>query len=155
MRAALLAGLLVLAAGPARAAETASFLTIGAGARALAMGGAFTALADDSNAVYWNPAGLASVERREVSASHAELADGVRHDFAAYAHPTAAATLAGSITYLSQSALNGRDAAGRPTGDVTASDAAVAFGAGRKTGMADVGASVKYVRSHIGSAEAQ
>ena len=32
--------------------------TVGFGARATAMGGSFTAVADDSTAVYWNPAGL-------------------------------------------------------------------------------------------------
>ena len=40
----------------------AQFLKIGVSARATAMGSAFTALADDASAAYWNPAGL--VERR-------------------------------------------------------------------------------------------
>lgn len=40
-------------------------LDMGVGARALAMGDAFTAVADDSTAVYWNPAGLARVARIE------------------------------------------------------------------------------------------
>lgn len=35
---------------------------IGIGPRALGMGGAFVALADDASSVYWNPAGLAFVE---------------------------------------------------------------------------------------------
>jgi long-chain fatty acid transport protein len=37
------------------------------GARSLAMGGAFVALADDATAAYSNPAGLTILERREVS----------------------------------------------------------------------------------------
>lgn len=37
------------------------------GARSLAMGGAFVALADDATAAYSNPAGLTLLERREVS----------------------------------------------------------------------------------------
>lgn len=36
------------------------------GARPLAMGGAFIAVADDASAVYWNPAGLAGLGRREL-----------------------------------------------------------------------------------------
>jgi hypothetical protein len=42
-------------------AETgaASFLRKGVGAKALSMGGAFTSIADDTSAMYWNPAGLA------------------------------------------------------------------------------------------------
>lgn len=42
-----------LLAAPARAQET-------AGVRARGMGGAFTAVADDASATWWNPAGLAS-----------------------------------------------------------------------------------------------
>ncbi len=43
------------------------FLSIGVGARALGMGGAFTAVADDASAVYWNPAGMVEVKDVEVS----------------------------------------------------------------------------------------
>ena len=39
-------------------AEAAGFLSTGPGARAAAMGGAFTGLADDSSAIFYNPAGL-------------------------------------------------------------------------------------------------
>jgi hypothetical protein len=41
----------------------ASFLEIGIGARSLAMGGAFTAVADDATALYWNPAGRTNILR--------------------------------------------------------------------------------------------
>lgn len=44
------------------AGVAAPFLKIGQGARAAAMGEAFTAVADDSTAVFWNPAGLAQVQ---------------------------------------------------------------------------------------------
>ena len=42
---------------------SASFLEIGAGARSLAMGGAYVSLANDVSALYWNPAGIVSVVR--------------------------------------------------------------------------------------------
>jgi len=38
-----------------------SDLGIGIGARAISMSGAFTAVADDASAVFWNPAGLAQL----------------------------------------------------------------------------------------------
>ncbi|MDO8589355.1 MAG: PorV/PorQ family protein [Armatimonadota bacterium] len=155
MRTLNLAALLVLAAQAGWAAETAAFLDIGVGARAVGMGGAYTALADDANAVYWNPAGLARMEKREASVSHAELGASTRHDFLAYAHPAPQGTFAGAFTYLSQGSIEGRDGLGRPTGSFNASDAAVAGAYGRKTDFADLGVSVKYLRSHIGSAEAQ
>jgi tetratricopeptide (TPR) repeat protein len=43
----------------ARGAAASGFLSSGPGARAAAMGGAFTGLADDSSAMFYNPAGLA------------------------------------------------------------------------------------------------
>lgn len=155
MRTLTLAALLVLASRAAWAAETASFLNIGVGARALGMGGAYTALGDDANALYWNPAGLSKLEKREFTASHAELFESTRLDFLAYAHPTAHGTFAAGLTYLSQGKIQGRDSLGRPTEGYDASDAAVMGAYARKLELVEVGASVKYIRSHIGSTEAQ
>src|SRR5438552_4125808 len=53
--------------------QTASFLNYGAGARALGMGGAFYAVADDATAAYWNPAGLPQVQRKELTMMNATL----------------------------------------------------------------------------------
>lgn len=145
----------LLLASPAAGAETAAFLEVGAGARASGLGGAYTALADDANAVYWNPAGLARLEKREVAASHAELGQETRHNFLAYAHPTGPVTVAGALTYQSYGAITARDATGRAAGSYEASDAAFAFAVARKTAFVDAGVSVKYVRSSIAGTEAQ
>ncbi len=45
----------------------ATFLKLGAGARAIGMGSAFTGLSDDASAIYWNPAGLGFTKRWELS----------------------------------------------------------------------------------------
>ena len=42
---------------------------LGAGARARAMGGAFTGVADDASALTWNPAGLIQVDKTQASIS--------------------------------------------------------------------------------------
>lgn len=60
-----------LAASPARAA----FNDIITGARPQGMGGAFVAVADDSNALYWNPAGLTQLDSAEVTFMHANQFD--------------------------------------------------------------------------------
>jgi long-subunit fatty acid transport protein len=41
---------------------------VGSGARAIGMGGAFIAIADDATAASWNPGGLVQLERPEISA---------------------------------------------------------------------------------------
>jgi len=58
----LLTSCLILFVPSARATKYAGeFLEIGVGARALGLGGAYCALAEDPSSFYWNPAGLARV----------------------------------------------------------------------------------------------
>jgi len=47
-----------------------SFLRMGLGARALAMGGAFTAIAEGPTAAYYNPGGMPFLEKPQVTASY-------------------------------------------------------------------------------------
>ena len=44
----------------------ANFLKIGVGPRAVAIGSAFSAVANDASAVYWNPAGIIHVDRSDL-----------------------------------------------------------------------------------------
>ncbi len=63
---------------------SAQFLKIGAGARAVGMGGAYSAMTHDIYSVYWNPAGLStSSNTTEVTFNHANWLADVKYDFAA------------------------------------------------------------------------
>ena len=42
--------------------DAAAFLKKSVGVKAIGMGGAYTSLADDTSAIYWNPAGLAQIQ---------------------------------------------------------------------------------------------
>ena len=55
---------------------TTSPFGLGAGCRNIAMGGASSAVWGDSYAIFWNPAGLFSVERDEINLFHTSLFDG-------------------------------------------------------------------------------
>jgi len=82
------------------------FLLISPGARASGMGEAFVALADDATATYWNSAGLAFQEGRELSLMHCKwlpgLVDDMYYDFACYRQyfESLGGTLGANITYL-------------------------------------------------------
>lgn len=65
------------------------FLNIGAGARALGMGGAQVSIVSDGTAGYWNPAGLSEVKDvPQLNLMHAEYFAGIgKYDFASLALP--------------------------------------------------------------------
>jgi len=63
----------------------ATFLKIGAGPRATAMGEAFVATANDLTAAYWNPAGLAWLAGGQVTLSHTDWIADFQHQFGAAA----------------------------------------------------------------------
>jgi len=64
------------------------FLSLGVGAKALGMGGAFVGVANDVTASYWNPSGLCQLDRKQLSLMHAETFGSLlNHDFIAFALP--------------------------------------------------------------------
>ncbi|MFT5377021.1 MAG: hypothetical protein ACI906_003859 [Candidatus Latescibacterota bacterium] len=82
--------ILLIATGSARAASgfAGEFLALGAGARSVALGSAYVALANDPTATYWNPAGLTRLDKKQLHLMHAERFSGlVNHDFVAIARP--------------------------------------------------------------------
>lgn len=60
----------------------ATFLEIGVGARAIGMGDAFVSLANDVSALYWNPAGIATLEKTEAQFYHLPWLGGIQYNFA-------------------------------------------------------------------------
>lgn len=58
---------------------------VGSGARALGMGGAFIAIADDATAASWNPGGLTQLEAPEISIVYSWK--WIEEDFDSWSHP--------------------------------------------------------------------
>jgi hypothetical protein len=76
-----------------RAKYAGEFMAIGIGGRALGIGGAYTALASDVTAGYWNPAGLSRIMYPQITLMHDERWAGlVNYDYGAVALPMNAST---------------------------------------------------------------
>jgi len=68
------------------------FLNLGGGARGIALGSSFVAISDDATSTYWNPSGLTAITKKNLHLMHSERYSGqVKHDYIAYAFPTAKA----------------------------------------------------------------
>jgi hypothetical protein len=140
----------------------ADFLASGVGARALGMGGAYVAHANDVTAGYWNVAGLDGVAAPEAAYMHAERFDGaVSFDYAAAAYPLSSRSTIG-VSFVRSAVddiANTLDAYDPATGqinpdDVTYFSAAdnalfVSYARGIGDKLA-VGASAKVIRRGVG-----
>lgn len=107
LRAALAVLLLCISAGSApgagRSAGSASLIIgkLPVGTRAMALGGAYTAMGDDPSSVWWNPACLARVNSIKAGVSHVEQGEDVRMENALFAWPViSGGTLGAGASYL-------------------------------------------------------
>lgn len=64
-----------------------TFLEIPVGAAAISLGSAYVSLANDVTAIYWNPAGIASMQQSQALVSHTNWIADTKHDYAALAVP--------------------------------------------------------------------
>lgn len=76
------------------------FLKIGVG-RCTGMGEAFVAVADDATAAFWNPAGLALVQKRSAVVNHIDWVADINHEYLTFVMPTRAGNVGVSVTALS------------------------------------------------------
>lgn len=105
---------LAVAASACAAAEDGggrSVFAFGAGNRALSLGGAYAAVADDASAAVWNPGGLGMVTRRQLQASYTNLFGfGFSEQYASFVMPSwrwGATSL--TLRNLGTSQIEGRD----------------------------------------------
>jgi hypothetical protein len=63
------------------------FLKIGVGARAMGMGGAFAGVSDDISALYWNPAGIASLKGVNIGFEYNSWFADMKHSFLGLSFP--------------------------------------------------------------------
>ncbi|MCG3204295.1 MAG: hypothetical protein KCHDKBKB_01010 [Elusimicrobia bacterium] len=127
----------------------AGFLKLGVGARAVGMGEAYSALADDATALYWNPAALRQVERNSLSLMHASYLESSNFHYGAFVHSGEKSSIGIGAQYMSAGTLTGRDDSGFETGGFEPKDLAVSLGYARSVGGLSVGLAAKFVQSKV------
>jgi hypothetical protein len=132
--------------------SAAAFLKIDVGARAMAMGGAYTALANDATAMYWNPAGIARLAKGEAMVMHTNWLAATDFNYGAVVLPLGFGSLGVSITSLTTGDMEVRTVE-RPEGTGEFFSAAdVAAGLSYALNLTDrftIGFTAKYIRSTI------
>lgn len=114
--------LAALAAGPAEGgagSDAMPYLKIDAGARGAALAGAYTAAGDDALSAFYNPAGTALQEKKELLLAHNEWLEGLRNEAAAYVHPLSPRVTAfGAANFLLSGSMDRyvMNQAGQPEG---------------------------------------
>jgi hypothetical protein len=131
----------------------ANFLTIPVGPRASAMGGAFSAIANDATTSFWNPAGLSRLTRNEFTASTAQWLVGTRLNWVGLAfkfdEDNAIGISVNQLDYGEEQITTAQQPNG--TGEKwSASDLAISLSYSRNlTDRFSIGGSVKYVTQNI------
>ncbi len=76
-----------------QAGQDIAVLKAGVGARALGMGGAFTAISNNADATYWNAAGLGFIDHNEITTMQTKLSTDADHYYVSYIWPALEGTL--------------------------------------------------------------
>ncbi len=139
LAAATLMAFLALAVGQAAHAQVGGaavvFLQIEPDSRSAGMGNAGVAIADNVNAIFWNPAGLARQEGTEISLTHStwlpEFNAGLYYEYLTAKHRIEdIGTFGAHVTFLNLGEHEGRDAQNQPTGTFTSYDLATGISYG-------------------------
>jgi hypothetical protein len=110
------------------------FLKIGVGARGVAMGESFSAVANDVSALYYNPAGLAQMADNQAMASHTQYVVELQHEFF------------GAAVHLTENDVIGASFIVLHTADMEVTTETQPFGTGRYFSFGDIAIGCTYAR---------
>ena len=102
-----------------------SFLKIPVGAKAAALGGAYTGLSDDESGMYYNPAGISQISGSAISGSYNNYLAGIQGGFLSYIMPWRENGKIGvAVNYLNYGSTTKTDVSGNAIGDFGGGDLA-------------------------------
>ena len=132
----------------------ANFLNIPIGGKAISMGGAYTAIADDPTALYWNPGAMSRIGHSDIYTSITNYFVDAQHTwFGAQYMLTASDAIGVSLNSLNYGDWERVTTVEEPDGTGEywqASDMAIAFSYARNmTDRFSIGASLKYIHQQI------
>ncbi|MDA8242732.1 MAG: PorV/PorQ family protein [Elusimicrobia bacterium] len=144
-------------------ASSAAFLKFSPSPRGSGMGEAYTSVAEDAYAAWWNPAGLGSVEGPQLAATYNASLQDVTNQYVSGVYPLRyGSTLGLNITRLSVTPFQGYDAQGVKTSKVDSSDLAVGAAYGRallkdeiERPVLNAGAGLKVISERLDSVSAR
>ncbi|UCE66687.1 MAG: PorV/PorQ family protein [Candidatus Zixiibacteriota bacterium] len=108
-----------------------AFLDIGIGAKAIAMGKAYSAMAGDATALFWNPAGLALSDKKEISAMHAFIFEDRAINYAAFVYPISGHSLGAAWIRFGVTGIQERGDTGQLISEFSDSENLYMLGYGR------------------------
>ncbi|MBN1501163.1 MAG: PorV/PorQ family protein [Spirochaetes bacterium] len=127
----------------------ADFLELGVGSRPLGMGEAFTAMSEDVNALYYNPASLGTQKYPELSINHQELILDSRMENITAVWPVLGGFGAFSSTFFWVPRFEKVDIDGNSAGQVNFYNSASTLAWGKSFGSFYTGAAIKYIYQKV------
>jgi long-subunit fatty acid transport protein len=149
----LIAGMILIPVACHAAGTTGGiFLNVGVNAKAEAMGGAYTAIADNSSSVNINPAGMTQIPNSQVSVMHNEYLLDITQDYFSYVTKVGTHAFGGSLIYLDAGSQSGYTASNEFTGTFRPTNYALTFAYGADAGkVVSYGVAIKYIKEKIQS----
>ena len=136
----------------------AKFLSIEVGSNAVGMGGAYTSIANDATAMYWNPAGLSFHDTKEVYFNHANWIADISFDYFGITIPLNNKSVLGfNLTSVTMDEMEVTRYGNENTGETFAA-ADYAIGSSYALDLTDrfsVGINGKYVQQSIANSHAK
>ena len=127
-----------------------NFLFLDANARGVALGGAYTALASDANALHYNPAGLGRAGGGQATFMHNQYFQDISQEYFAYASPWGWGAMLNYLDFGGAQRTTISNPSGTGLGEANLTSLAAGFGYGREIlpGFS-AGTGLKYIRESI------